>query len=36
VVDAKGKILFQSVGYCPDSFDQIHRAIEHALSMASQ
>jgi peroxiredoxin len=36
VVDADGKILFQSVGYCPDAFDQLNRIIERALAAPSQ
>lgn len=32
VVDVTGKILFQSVGYCPGSFEQIHRILEKALA----
>ena len=32
VVDATGKILFQSVGYCPDAFGQLNRTLAKALS----
>jgi peroxiredoxin len=32
VVDAKGKILFQSVGYCPDAFDQLNQILAKTLS----
>jgi peroxiredoxin len=34
VVDATGKILFQTVGYCPDAFDHVTRAISQALATA--
>jgi peroxiredoxin len=34
VVDAGGKILFQSVGYCPDAFDRLNHTIEQALAAA--
>jgi peroxiredoxin len=36
VVDANGKILFQSVGYCPGAFDQLNHIIEQALVAPSQ
>ena len=32
VVDARGKILFQSVGYCPGAFEELNRTIEKALA----
>jgi peroxiredoxin len=36
VVDASGKILFQSVGYCPRAFDQLNRIIEKTLAAQPQ
>jgi peroxiredoxin len=36
VVDASGKILFQTVGYCPGAFDGVNHAIEQALAAASK
>jgi peroxiredoxin len=32
VVDANGKILFQTVGYCAGGFDQLKREIERGLA----
>jgi peroxiredoxin len=32
VVDRSGKILFQTVGYCPDAFDGVNHAIDQALA----
>ena len=32
VVDANGKILFQTVGYCSGDFDQLKREIERSLA----
>ncbi len=31
IVDAKGKILFQTVGYCADDFDALKREIDRGL-----
>jgi peroxiredoxin len=36
VVDASGKILFQSVGYCPDAFTKASRMIDKALAAPAQ
>jgi peroxiredoxin len=36
VVDANGKILFQSVGYCPDELARLDRVIQQALAARSQ
>ena len=36
VVDADGKILFQTVGYCEGDFDQLKREIERGLAKAQK
>jgi peroxiredoxin len=36
VVDPNGKILLQTVGYCPDDFDQIKREIDRQLARISR
>jgi len=36
VVNASGKILFQSVGYCPDAIDQLNHTLAQALATTSK
>jgi peroxiredoxin len=36
IVGPTGKILFQTVGYCPGGIEQIEREIDHALAQRSK
>jgi peroxiredoxin len=36
LVDPSGKILFQTVGYCPDDFDRLKREIDRGLASAAK